>query len=33
MNEMYFIKKNIDKLYEGGYTTFLDMRFQNLINQ
>ena len=33
MNEMYFIKKNIDKLYEGGYTTFLDIRFQNLINQ
>ena len=33
MNEMYFIKKNVDKLYEGGYTTFLDMRFQNLINQ
>lgn len=33
MNEMYLIKKNVDRLYEGGYTNFLDMRFQNIISQ
>ncbi|MBQ9024493.1 MAG: hypothetical protein IJ105_04650 [Bacilli bacterium] len=31
MNDMYFIKKNIDRLYDGLYTNFLDIKYQNLI--
>ena len=31
MNDMYFIRKNIDKLYDGLYTNFLDIKYQNII--
>ena len=31
MNEMYFVKKNVDRLYEGLYTNFLDLNFQDKI--
>lgn len=32
MNDMYFIKKNIDRLYDGLYTNFLDIKYQKLVN-
>lgn len=31
MNDMYFIRKNVDKLYDGEYTNFLDMNYQDKI--
>lgn len=31
MNEMYFVKKNVDRLLNGSYTNFLDMRKQKLV--
>ena len=31
MNEMYFIRKNVDRLYEGLYTNFLDIKYQDKV--
>ena len=31
MNEMYFIRKNVDKVYEGLCTDFLDIKYQDKI--
>ena len=31
MNEMYFVKKNVDRLYDGDCTDFLDIRKQDLV--
>ena len=28
MNDMYFIRKNVDRIYEDSYTNFLDINFQ-----
>jgi len=31
MNDMYFIRKNVDRLYDGLYTNFLDLKYQDKI--
>lgn len=33
MNDMYFVKKNVDRIYDGNCTDFLDIRMQDLVRR
>ena len=33
MNEMYFVKNNVEKVLKGSFTNFLDLKYQNLVKK